>query len=111
MTDAYDSEQDAYEIIIPRNSKDADYSATHADFQFDHCGGVQHSVFPVLVPEDWSLERAKSALRELFPAETCYHSHDCCGHWYGKTVDVLGEDYYKGDQKIVWARRTYIQNV
>lgn len=77
----------------------------------DHCGAFYHKVFPVFVPVDWTLERAQNAIDERIEPDHCQHSYDCCGHFYGRRAKVISEDYLYGDNKVIWVKRTYIQNV
>lgn len=88
---------------------DVDHSAGHVEA--DHCGVFLHKVFPVFVPEDWTLERAQAAIDERIEPQYCQHSYDCCGHFYGGRATVIGENYLHSGTKVVWVQRSYVQNV
>lgn len=91
--------------------KHSDASISVGSVEADHYGAFCHRVFPAFVPADWTLERAQAAIDKRIEPEYCTHSYDCCGHFYGGRATVIGEDYLHGDTKVVWVKRTFVQNV
>lgn len=82
---------------------------------FDHCGGAYHTMTAWLAPYEWTIFDIEDAVRELMPAERCYHSYDCCGRYYGGAGKVAFKTYFHhetyGSCHLVYVHRTYTQNV
>jgi hypothetical protein len=90
-------------------------TADRLSIAFDDMGGAYHTMTAWLAPYDWDIHDIEDAVAEMMPAEQCYHSHDCCGHYYGNRGVVTHITHYKDDQhgrcQLVYVHRTYNQNV
>lgn len=90
-------------------------TADRLSLPFDDCGGAYHTMTAWLAPYDWSPTQIEDAVREMMPTERCYHSHDCCGHYYGNRGEVVYRTYFNDDDhgrcQLVYVHRTYTQNV
>lgn len=82
---------------------------------FDNMGGAYHTMTAWIAPLEASDDEIADAVGKMMPTEHCYHSHDCCGHYYGNRGRVAMITYYNdekhGRSKLVYVHRTYTQNV